>query len=498
MSSALNVIQDKTLTYEQVVIGLAREAENELKVLNKSPELLTMMNAGIICDLFEGNAPYRPRYIVPDYAKFFREGSRFLNLDPPRDIHEALNHLMIFYRHVPSITGFPVYIGNLDELLEPFIVDEDEAFKAIKRFLTYIDRTITDSFCHGNIGPKDTRAGRLILKAERELENSIPNLTLKMSEQTPKDLLVEAVKTALVTAKPSFANHEMFTDDLGDYGIVSCYNGLKIGGGSFTLVRMKLNVLAEQAKSKEEFFTKWLPEASKVMLEYMDERIRFLLTTPFFETNFLAKEGFIHLERFTAMFGLVGLAEAVNTLIQREGLPENVRFGTSEEANQLGLEIIEQLDQIVKAHKNPNLAGSDGRYLLHAQVGIEKDVKTSPGCRIPIGEEPALPVHLMQSAPFHQYFPSGIGDIFNFDETAKKNPEFIVDIIRGAFKNRLRYFSAYSTDCDVIRITGYLVKKSDIDKLSRGEQVLNDAVVLGKGTVENNGILNRKVRTHGE
>lgn len=492
MNEVLNVLLDPTLTYEQRVIGLAREAENTLAVLNRPEELNQLMAEGVICDLFEGAAPYRPRYIVPNYAKFMENGSVFLNLKPAKNLDDALMNLMILYRHVPSITSFPVYIGNLDTLLDPYIEDESYALEAIKRFLTYIDRTITDSFCHGNIGPMDSKAARLILRAERELQNAIPNLTLKMGIDTPDALIEEAVKTALVTAKPSFANHEMFTKDLGDYGIVSCYNGLKIGGGSHTLVRMRLDYLARKASHVDDYLENLLPHAAGVMLAYMDERIRFLVEeSGFFKNHFLVTEGLIDLNNFSAMFGVVGLAEAVNTLLKDTS---HGRFGHDEAADQLGVRIIERLYGIVASHQAKYVEGSNGHYLLHAQVGIDSDVGTSPGCRIPIGEEPGIYEHIRQSAPFHEYFPSGIGDIFNFDATAKKNPAFVKDIVRGAFKTGLRYFSVYSTDCDVIRITGYLVKKSDIAKLQRGEQVLNDAVVLGKGAVENTGIYNRKVR----
>ena len=37
-----------------------------------------------IDDLAEGSAPYRPRYILPDYERFLKNGSEFLQLDPPR------------------------------------------------------------------------------------------------------------------------------------------------------------------------------------------------------------------------------------------------------------------------------------------------------------------------------------------------------------------------------------------------------------------------------
>ena len=75
---ALNIIQDTTLTFEQKVVALARHAENSLNVLNISKEVQDLRDKGIICDLFEGNAPYRPRYILPDYEKFMKEGCKFL------------------------------------------------------------------------------------------------------------------------------------------------------------------------------------------------------------------------------------------------------------------------------------------------------------------------------------------------------------------------------------------------------------------------------------
>lgn len=495
MNKVLDIIKNPVLTYEQKVLSLARAAEDSIDVLNISSETQALRDEGVICDLFEGHAPYRPRYIVPDYEKFMKQGSQFLGLEPPEDLHEAINNLLILYKHVPSISSFPVYIGNIDKLLDPFCKDDEEAFKAIKRFLKHIDRTITDSFCHANIGPEDSLAGRLILRAERELQNSIPNLTLKLSEETPEEFVIDAIDTALITAKPSFANHRMFSDDFsGDYAIVSCYNGLDIGGGSYTLVRMNLHKLAKKTDDFNSYLEVELPNAVKHMLDYLDERVKFLIyETPFFKSNFLVKEQLIDINKFTGMFGVVGLAEAVNHFVDNSGELKN-RFGHSEEADAMGLRIIEKLEEIVKAHTLDELYASEGHYLLHAQVGIDSDLNTSPGCRIPIGDEPEIYKHVVQAAKYHKYFPSGIGDIFNFDSTVSKNPSYVLDIIKGAFKNGMRYFSAYSTDCDVIRITGYLVKRSEIEKLQRGETVLRDTVALGMGSVENQRILERKVR----
>ena len=494
MNNILQIIKNGTLTYEQKVLALARAAEDSLNVLNITSDTQKLREEGIICDLFEGHAPYRPRYIVPDYEKFMKNGSEFLDLKPATDIWEATNNLLILYRHVPSISSFPVYIGNIDTLLEPFVLDEEEAFRAIKLFLTHIDRTITDSFCHANIGPNDTKAGRLILRAERELQNAIPNLTLKYSASTPDDFAIDAINTALITAKPSFANHEMFSNEFnGNYAIASCYNGLTIGGGSYTLSRLNLAGLAKKAESEHQFINEILPYAVEKMVSYIDERIRFLIEeSAFFETSFLVKEGLIHKDNFTAMFGMFGLAECVNYFINPAKL-EN-KFGHGEIANSLGYRIIEKLETEVNKYNNPHCTISKGKYLLHAQVGIDSDLGISPGCRIPIGDEPELPQHIVEAAKFHKFFPSGIGDIFNFDSTVKNNPHYVLDIIKGAFKNHMRYFSAYSTDCDVIRITGYLVKRSDIEKLQAGKQVLQDTVVLGLGAVLNQKVYDRKIR----
>ncbi|MEK6265421.1 MAG: DUF3029 family protein, partial [Clostridium sp.] len=70
MDNILGIIKNGTLTYEQKVLTLARAAENSIDVLNIDKDAQKLRDEGIICDLFEGHAPYRPRYIVPDYEKF--------------------------------------------------------------------------------------------------------------------------------------------------------------------------------------------------------------------------------------------------------------------------------------------------------------------------------------------------------------------------------------------------------------------------------------------
>jgi len=490
MSELLKIIKDSTLTYEQRVLALARYAENQLKVLNIAKETQELRDSGVICDLYEGDAPYRPRYIVPDYEKFVKNGSKFLELEPPKNLSDLLNKLLILYKHVPSISSFPVYIGNLDYLMDPFLEGNAEDYEKIRDFMLHIDRTITDSFCHGNIGPKATKAGALILKAQRELNTAIPNLTLKYSkDDTSEEFLKDSLRTTMVTAKPSFANDKMFREEFGgDYAIASCYNGLKIGGGSFTLVRLVLKKLADQTQDYDVFMKELLPNAIKNQLKYMDERIRFLVEeTSFFKSNFLVKEGLVDFNNFTAMFGLVGLAEAVNKFSAG-------RFGHDVSADQMGVEIIDLINTLVNKHKNEYCNAFDGKFLLHAQVGIDDDADVSPGCRIPIGDEPDMVTHLKQISKFQKYFPSGIGDIFPFEKTYKKNIDALVNIIEGSVENDIRYMSLYSSDSDVIRISGYLVKRSEIEKLRNGSPVLRDTVALGKGAVDHMKVLERKVQ----
>ncbi len=524
-AQTLSIITSATLTHEQKLTALAGQADGLLEVLDLpdglDEYLAPVAGKQCICDLFEGHAPVRPRYIAPDYGKFMRQGSAFLQLAPPRDLMEALNHLLILYKHVPSVTNYPVYLGAFDELLEPFMDGVDDAFatRLLEQFLVHIDRTVLDSFSHANIGPAETRVGHLLLAVEETLEQAVPNLTFKYQQGiTPDAYAHRAIQTALRSAKPSFANHAMFAAAFGgglcgaasnnansstgegcsaaacDYVIASCYNGLPLGGGAYTLCRLILGNIAARAENIADFKANVLPTVLQMQAAYMDARVRFIVEeSGFFEHHFLAKEGLIYRTRFTGMFGLVGLAEAVNTLLAKEG--STARFGQDAAADDLGVEIMEQIAAFNNAHPAPYCEVSGGHYLLHAQVGIAQDSGISPGTRIPIGEEPAdLLAHLQHCNLFHKYFVSGTGDIFPVEMTAGKNLDYILDIIKGAFQQELRYLSFHDSESDVIRITGYLVKRSEIEKFKQGQRVLQNTTHLGTGAAKNGKILQRKVR----
>lgn len=497
MNDALKIITDESLTYNQQLVQLAKVGENTDHTIVISPELKKAKKDGIICDLGEGNAPFRPRYICPDYSILMKKGSQFLGLPKPKDIWEACNDLLIMYKHVPSITTFPVYLGDLDTLLEPFVkkVSREEAKKCLRLFLTHIDRTLTDSFVHADIGPKDSITGRLLLELTEEMQLAIPNLTLKYDPKLTSDEFAKLCAQCMMkTAKPSFANYRMYVADWGkDFAIASCYNGLKLGGGGFTLPRLRMYEMAKKAKSPEQFLKETLPYYTKMILKMMDDRIAFIVeTSSFFKSNFLVTEGFVQLDNFTGMVGMVGLAECVNQLLKIKDPAEG--YGNNEAADKLGIKIMDKLEKLVAAHKAKYAKAFNHRYRLHAQVGIDSDGReNSPGVRIPIGCEPQMVEQIQHACQFHKYFPTGVGDIFKFEDTWTKTPDALVDVIRGALGNGMRYFSGYLANNDVVRVTGYLVKKSELEKLDKGQQSLNNVSVFGKGARDFSNALDRKI-----
>ena len=500
MSQALDIVKDTTLTYNQQVLALARLGESLDNTIEFSDEYLKAKKEGALCDLNEGKMPYRPRYICPDYELLFEKGCEFLELDPPKDLLEAVNVLEIFYNHVPSVTAFPVYLGDIDKLLEPFVLKEDKEYakKVLKLFLLHIDKVLTDSFVHMDIGPKDSLTARLILELTEQMQLAIPNITLKYDpELTSDDFALACIKCMLKTAKPSFANHRMFVKEWGErYAIASCYNGLMQGGGGFTLPRMKLYECSLNSKSVDDFLENELPRYIDLQLEYMDKKVKFCVEeSSFFKSNFLVTEGFVKLENFTGMFGLVGLAECVNNLLHIEDKTKG--FGLNKDATELGLRIMDVIESRVADHVAPYCESTGHRYRLHAQVGIDTDgMEDSPGTRIPIFAEPSILEQLEVNEKFHPYFPTGTGDIFKFEETYEKTPEAILPIIKGSLAKGLRYFSGYLENCDVVRVTGYLVKKSEIEKLNQKKQSLNNVTIFGKGAQDGQHALDRRIQSH--
>ena len=497
-SRARALVDSPALTYRQRVQALAGLAEEALDPPPTSPECAEALASGLINDLAEGHAPYRPRYLLPDYDRALSQGSEFLQLPAPTDIYEAIAFLLSMYSQVPSITGYPVYLGDVDRLLEPFAaeVDDETLTRIMKLMWVTIDRSFPDAFTHANLGPDDTRVGRTILALERELLQTVPNLTLRVdADRTPDSLILDAVQTVFACGKPHFVNHAMMTDDLGpDYGVVSCYNSLRVGGGSHTLVRLNL---AESARlhdgDLESWFTSTLPAHIALNAELMAARIRSLVEqSHFFDHSWLVDEGLLSLDKFSAMFGVFGLAECVNALVTASG--GTGTYGHDADATALGWRIVERVAELVSQTPLPYCEGNDGVAFLHSQSGIDSDLDVTAGTRIPIGTEPPLHEHLLAVAPNHQFFTSGVSDILHFDDTAVRNPQAVVDVIRGAMAVGMRDVTFNLDSNDFIRITGYLVRKSDLAKLADTGIARHGSDVLAAGSVSNSHVTDRAVK----
>ncbi|MEH7353791.1 YjjI family glycine radical enzyme [Neobacillus drentensis] len=496
MTNVLEIVTSRKLTYEQKVMSLAHAAEDTLSIMSIPEKARYYFDIKAIDDLYEGHAPYRPRYIMPDYEKFIKNGSEFLRISPPEDLDELLNSLMILYRHVPSITGFPVYLGNIDKLIEPFLegVSDEEAKKKLRLFLNFLDRTITDSFCHANIGPEPTRAGKLILELEKDLQNAVPNFTLRYDPDiTPDDYAELGIYTSLFCANPAICNHKVHKETYSsDYGISSCYNILPIGGGAYTLSRITLPGLAKVATSIDQFLNQLLPDCLLELGNYMNQRVSFLVgKSGFFETSFLVKEGLIHPDNFIGMLGITGLAECVNLLMGDNGK----RYGHDVEADNLADTIMTIISDFAAQFPAEYSKISNGRFMLHAQVGMDYDLGITSGVRIPVGDElENVYDHLRHSARFHRVITTGCGDIFPFETTGRNNPGAILDIVKGSFSLGAKYISFYEENSDLVRITGYLVKRSEMEKYRNEQVVLQGTTHLGAPNYEHNRLENRKVR----
>lgn len=490
-----DVLTSRSHTYKQKVAGLAGLAENLLEYPHISPECLEALEKRIICDMYEGNAPYRPRYILPDYKKVLDNGSKYLELPAATNLDEALAFLLIMYSNTMSITGYPVYFGDLDTLLLPYLenVSNEDLYKKLRLFWISLDRMFPDAFAHTNLSPEYNRVAKTILKLERELLQVVPNISLKVDPSlTSDEYLLDAIQTVFACGKPHFINNPMMIDDLGqNYAAVSCYNSLKIGGGSHTLNRMNLKEVALVSNCNiDQYLNEQLPIYVNLMAELMAARINFLVEeSNFFTSDWLVKEGLISLDNFSAMFGIFGLAEAVNILMEREG---NLgTYGHSDQADQLGYAITTKITNLVSKIDMPYCKGNEGKAFMHSQSGIDLDKDVTAGTRIPVGSEPDLFHHLKTVARHHHLFASGISDVLSFDETAVKNPQAVVDIIRGAFSAGMRDFTFNLDSNDFIRITGYLVRKSDLFKMPDAR---HSSTKLGAGSVAGSHVDQRNLK----
>ena len=217
----------------------------------------------------------------------------------------------------------------------------------------------------------------------------------------------------------------------------------------------------------------------------MRARIRFLVEEAgFYRHSYLVREGLLDPTRFTAMFGIFGLDELIGRLT-------GLQYGLDPAAAEAGHRVLATIDEILSASDMPYCRG--GRTVLHAQSGISEDVGVTAGARVSIGNEPELIDHVLTVAPHHRRFVGGISDIFALDSSARLNPRAIADMVRGAFETGMREMTFNVSGCDLVRVTGYMVRLSDVERWKREGSRLA-STVLGAESIENWHLLDRLPR----
>ena len=485
--SIQDVMRSHELIYEQKRDSLAGIAMDTMAYPVISAEAREMIEKGIICLLNEGAAPYHPRYVAPLYDKLLTNGSRFMELKPAVDLYDATASLITAYKYIPC-GGLPVFIGRIDELLEPYYhtVSPLEAYKILRSFWLLVDRLNPSAFVHANIGPQKTHIGELLLDVDRQLK-TLTNLTLRYDPQvTPHDFALKAVENALELTKPYFLDHRCLVQDWGeDYVIASCYNSMRLGGGIYTLVRVNLKEMVKLAEpSIEDLLERVVPMVAGRQMEVIQSRVRAIVEdTGWFEENYWVDEGLILKDRFTAYAAVYGLAEGVNEMMARMGRPQ-ARYGHDAQANQLGSDLVAAMHAALKKVSVSYCEGWQGTACFHAQVGINSDVGVTPGVRIPSGEEPNLYTHLQIEGSTQRWIEGGASTILEFDQTAAGNPEAVLDIIQGAFKMGVRNLSIGSANSEFVRVTGYLIRRSDLEKATAHKALRHSSSILGSGFLQ--------------
>ena len=105
----LYTIKNPRVTFRQRLKDMAKIAENSVELVRYTEKSKEYFANGAVMDMFEGKTPYRTRYCVPDYELFLKQGSKFLMLEPPKDIWDAVGNLLCLYHNIPADGGLPVY-----------------------------------------------------------------------------------------------------------------------------------------------------------------------------------------------------------------------------------------------------------------------------------------------------------------------------------------------------------------------------------------------------
>ncbi|MEI2825522.1 MAG: glycyl radical enzyme domain-containing protein [Dermatophilaceae bacterium] len=162
------------------------------------------------------------------------------------------------------------------------------------------------------------------------------------------------------------------------------------------------------------------------------------------------------------MFGIFGLAECVAELLAHDGV-HDARYGHDDGRQRRGIPDRRAgrrtrrgaTTALLRGRRRGGLPALPGRHRPRRRASPPAPASRSATSRRCASTSPCA-LRITDTSP------SGISDIFHVDETAVGNPQAMVDIIRGAFAVGMRDFTFNLDDNEFIRITGYLVRKSDL------------------------------------
>jgi hypothetical protein len=112
-------------------------------------------------------------------------------------------------------------------------------------------------------------------------------------------------------------------------------------------------------------------------------------------------------------------------------------------------------------------------------------VGVTPGVRVRGGDEPALYDHLRTEAPHHRWISGGVSTILEFDQTAEHNLEAVLKIVEGGFKLGIRNLSIGSCNSEYIRVSGYLMRRSDLEAAKAEKSIRRDSSLLAVDVFKN-------------
>ena len=105
--------------------------------------------------------------------------------------------------------------------------------------------------------------------------------------------------------------------------------------------------------------------------------------------------------------------------------------------------------------------------------------------------------HVRALLPQHAYYLSGVSEILTLDETVRANPEAVFQLAKGALAMGFREFTANVAGNDLVRVTGYMIRLSDVKLYNEGKGSRTNTTGLGAEAAAVTPILKRAPRVVG-